>query len=483
MRNHKTMGNEEATYYPAKIMDKIKEANDIVDVISDFVPVKNYGTDVIGLCPFHPGDDYSLLISPQKQLYQCFECGANGDVFSFVMQYKQVSLREAAEFLAERKNIELPNPRVSTIGSKEREDTFRINKEAARYYYQNIQKPDNAGLAYLHDRGLTNHTISKFGIGYAEPNADDLYKFLKKSGFTDQQLEKSGLISFYNGRGVDKFKDRVMCPIVDADRNVLGFSGRVIGDGTPKYKNSPATLSFDKKAVLYGMNLAQNTKRKAMIVCEGNMDVISMHQAGFDNAVASLGTAFSKEHAEILSSYTDHIHLIFDSDEPGVKAALRALPIIREAGMEADIVHLEPYKDPDEFIKAEGAQKFDERLLKAEDSFAFEVRNHYKQYDLHDPEQTQNMFTEFGQSLIGMPEELKESYIQAMKDYIEHYDTIVSDGYYAPDREPSNIGISVVEEDGQDAEEAVPDFLEEPEQKQNGATVIDTSWLDEYTLN
>lgn len=478
------MITQEATYYPAKVMAQVKEANDIVDVISDFVPVKRYGDDVIGICPFHPGDDNSLLISVPKQLYQCYDCGASGDVFSFVMKYKNISLKEATEFLAERKGIELPEPHVSRIGSREREDTFLINKEAAKFYYKNIQGPDKTGLDYLHERGLKNHTISKFGIGYASPEGNHLYDYLKEKGFTNQQLEKSGLISFYNGKGIDKFKGRVMCPIVDTERNVLGFSGRVIGDGTPKYKNSPATLSFDKKAVLYGLNLAQNTKRNDMIVCEGNMDVISMHQAGFDNAVASLGTAFSKEHAEILSEYTDHVHLIFDSDEPGVKAAIRALPIVREAGLDADIVHLEPYKDPDEFIRAESAQKFEERLLSAEDSFMFEVRNLYKGYDLHNPERTQDMLVEFGQTLVGKPDDLKSSYILAMKEYIEHYDEISANGYYALERDSSDTSFfAVPDEDEPEEEMENPDFMDNSDMKDNESVIIDTSWLDEYTIS
>ena len=470
------MIKQEATYYPTKVMEQVKEANDIVDVISDFVPVKRYGDDVIGVCPFHPGDDNSLLISVPKQLYQCYDCGASGDVFSFVMQYKSVSLKEATEFLAERKGIELPEPHVSRIGSREREDTFLINKEAAKFYYKNIQGPDKAGLDYLHERSLTNHTISKFGIGYASPEGNHLYAYLKEKGFTDQQLEKSGLISFYNGKGIDKFKGRVMCPIVDTERNVLGFSGRVIGDGTPKYKNSPATLSFDKKAVLYGLNIAQNTHRNSMIICEGNLDVISMHQAGFDNAVASLGTAFTKEHAIILQQYTDHVHLIFDSDDAGVKATLRALPILRDQGLTSDIVHLEPYNDPDEFLKSKGPAAFESRLEHAEDSYMFEVRNIYKDYDISDPSQTQQMLVDFSQTLLGMPEDQKDAFIQSMKDYIEHYD---DESYYKESPYSGDNKMTIMQEEKSstdlEAEDADPAAA--------GETRIDTSWLDEYSLN
>ena len=472
----KEMRADEPTFYPKKTMDKIKESNDIVDVISDFVPVKNYGEDIVAVCPFDKEGGYTLLISKDKQLYDCYECGASGDVFSFIMQYKNASLKEAAEYLAERSGIMLPKPMIGHIGRQEREDIFKINKEAANFYYQNMRADDKTGLNYLHGRGLTNHTIARFGNGFAQPKADALYQHLKEKGYSDDQLAQSGLISFYHGKGTDKFRNRVMCPIVDTDRTVLGFSGRIVGDGEPKYKNSPATLPFDKRTVLYGLNIAQNTHRNSMIICEGNLDVISMHQAGFDNAVASLGTAFTKEHAMILQQYTDHVHLIFDSDDAGVKAALRALPILRDQGLTTDIVHLEPYKDPDEFLKAEGPAAFESRLEHAEDSYMFDIKNTYKEYDLSNPSQTQQMLVDFAQTLLGLPEEQKDAFIQAMKDYIEHY---ADEGYYkeSPYFGDNKMTIMQEEKSSTDLE------AEDADPAATGETRIDTSWLDEYSLS
>ena len=488
------MVNENATYYTKDIMEQVKSANNIVDVISECIPVKRYGLDIVGQCPFHEGEDFALLISDKKQVYQCADCDASGDVYSFVMNFKHISLREATEYLAARAGITLPDPHESITGRKERETTLAINKEAAQFYFRNLtNKQDLTGLDYLHQRGLNDQIIMRFGIGYATPRSDDLYQHLKEKGFTDKQLEKSGLISFYKNSAHDKFRSRVMCPIVDTDKNVVGFSGRLVGseqpkqkgNEQPKYKNSPATLPFDKKTVLYGLNLAKKTQRHEMILCEGNLDVIAMHQAGFDNAVASLGTALSKEHANILSQYTDSVHLIYDSDAPGIKATLRALPLLREAGIKADVVHLEPYKDPDEFLKAEGAQAFDERLSNAENGYMFEIRIEYGNYDLHDAEQTHQMLVEFGGSLISKPEEIKSAYIDAMKAYIEHYDEILANNYYLPARTTaSDTGISVVREEAETPESPIDTDATKESKNDRGEekSVVDTSWLDDFTV-
>lgn len=469
---------KESKYYPKSVMEEISSRNPIADVIADFVSVENDHGHVSASCPFceaGDGKEKTLLVSTEKNTYQCFECGASGDVFSFIMEYKNVSLREAAEILAKRVNMNLPEPISSKAGRQEREDIIKINQEAARYYFRNLTGPDKSGLDYLHNRGLSNSMIKKFGIGYAPQEENGLYKYLRGKGFSDRQLKESGLITFSHGNAYDKFRSRVMCPVINTDRKVLGFSGRAVAGEEPKYKNSPATFAFDKKTILYGLNLAQHSSHsREMILCEGNMDVVSLHQSGFDNAVAPLGTAFSKEHSNLLSRYADHVHLIFDSDEPGIKAALRAIPILREESIQADIVHLEPYKDPDEFLRAEGPHEFQERIHEAEDSLMFEIRNWYKDYDLRDDAQKAEVIKDLAQKLPGLDITLQKSYVNALKLYIEDYGEIIAGGYI---KQENKTEITIDQRaDNVSANEEMGTSLHEAE------TYVDTSWIEDYSL-
>lgn len=472
------ISQEESKYYPKRVMEEIRSRNPIADVITEFVPVeKNHG-HVSASCPFceaGDGKEKTLLISTEKNTFQCYECGASGDVFSFVMEYKNVSLNEAAKILADRVNMELLEPMASKAGSQAREDIIKINQEAARYYFRNLTGPDKSGLDYLHNRGLSNSIIKKFGIGYATQEENDLYNYLRGKGFSDKQLKDSGLVTFSHGNVYDKFRSRVMCPVINTDREVMGFSGRAVAGEEPKYKNSPSTFAFDKKTILYGLNLAQYSfHSREMILCEGNMDVVSLHQAGFDNAVAPLGTAFSKEHSKLLNRYADHVHLIFDNDEPGIKAALRAIPILREEGIQADVVHLEPYKDPDEFLRAEGPHEFQERINEAEDSLMFEIRNWYKDCDMTDDSQKAEVIKDLAQKLPGLDLTLQESYVNSLILYIDDYEQIKEDGYIRQenrteaqiDREPET---SMSSEELNTSDSAYESH-------------VDTSWLEDYTL-
>lgn len=469
---------EESRYYPKRVMEEIRSRNPIADVIAEFVPVEKDHGHVSASCPFCEArneKEKTLLISTEKNTYQCYECGASGDVFSFVMECKNVSLREAAEILADRINMELLESIPSKAGRQRREDVIKINQEAARYYFRNLTGPDKSGLDYLHNRGISNNMIKKFGIGYATQEENGLYKYLRGKGFSDKQLKDSGLITFSHGNAFDKFRSRVMCPVINTDREVLGFSGRAVAGEEPKYKNSPSTFTFDKKTILYGLNLAQHSSHsREMILCEGNMDVVSLHQAGFDNAVAPLGTAFSKEHSKLLNRYTDHVHLIFDSDEPGIKAALRAIPILREEGIQADIVHLEPYKDPDEFLRAEGPHEFQERINEVEDSMIFEIRNWYKDYDMRDDAQKAEVIKDLAQKLPGLDLTLQESYVNALKLYIDDYEQIKEGGYIRQENRTET------QTDGEH------ELITYPEEKNTSdptfETYVDTSWLEDYTL-
>lgn len=377
--------------YSDDIIEEVRTSNDIVDVISGYVKLQRKGSSYFGLCPFHNEKSPSFSVSPGKQMYYCFGCGAGGNVFTFLMEYENFTFPEAIKALADRAGIRLPEPDYSRE-AKEAADRkallLQIQKEAAKYFYYQLRtaKGERA-LAYLKGRGLTDETIRRFGLGYSDKFSDDLYRYLKQKNYSDELLRESGLFHADEKHGMyDKFWNRVIFPIMDVNNRVVGFGGRVMGDGKPKYLNSPETKIFDKSRNLYGLNIARTSRKKNLIICEGYMDVISMHQAGFNNAVASLGTALTAQQASLMKRYTDEVLVIYDSDEAGTKAALRAIPILNAGGLTTRVVNLKPYKDPDEFIQTEGKELFQERLDQAENSFLFEIRTMERLYDMQDPE-------------------------------------------------------------------------------------------------
>lgn len=344
-------------------------------------------------------------------------------MFTFIMEYENYTFVEALRFLAERAGINLPEQEYSEEAKKQADFKNRlleVNKEAAKYFYYQLKSPrGQAAHEYLINRGLTEETIRQFGLGYANNISDDLYRYLKGLGYEDEFLKQSGLVSFVEKRGgFDKFWDRVMFPIMDANHRVIGFGGRVMGKTgpeVPKYLNSPETRLFDKSRNLYGLNFARTSRASSILICEGYMDVIALHQAGFTNAVASLGTAFTVFHANLLKRYTNEVILTFDSDQAGIQAALRAIPILKEAGLSIKIINMSPYKDPDEFIKALGAEEYRQRISEAKNSFFFEIEVLQKSYDLNDPEQKTKFFHETAKKLLGFSEELERNfYIDAV---------------------------------------------------------------------
>ena len=365
--------------YSDDLVEEIRMKNDIVDVISGYVKLTRRGSSYFGLCPFHNEKSPSFSVSPGKQMYYCFGCGAGGNVFTFLMEYENFTFVEALKFLADRAGVELPQMEYSKE-AKEQADLkntlLEINKQAAKfYYYQLHTERGKQGYDYLKGRGLSDDTIRKFGLGYSDKYGSLLYRFLKEKGYDDEILRQSGLFLADEVHGMqDKFWNRVIYPIMDANSRVIGFGGRVMGDGKPKYLNSPETKIFDKSRNLYGLHLARSSRRKNLIICEGYMDVISMHQAGFNNAVASLGTALTSLQAGLMKRYTDEVLVIYDSDEAGVKAALRAIPMLKGVGLTTRVVNLRPYKDPDEFIQHEGCEAFEKRLEEAENSVLYEIR-------------------------------------------------------------------------------------------------------------
>ena len=399
--------------YSDDIIEEVRMKNDIVDVVSQYVKLTRRGSTYFGLCPFHNEKTPSFSVTPSKQMYYCFGCGAGGNVFNFVMEYENYTFGEALQHLADRAGVQLPKieySREARQKAEERAALLEINKLAARYFYYQLRRESGkTAYAYLTGRGLSEETIKKFGLGYSDKFSDDLYKFLKSKNYSDMLLRDSGLFNVDERHGMyDKFWNRV-----------IGFGGRVMGDGKPKYLNSPETKIFDKSRNLYGLNVARTTRKNYLILCEGYMDVISMHQAGFTNAVASLGTALTSGHASLLKRYTQEVLLLYDSDDAGVRAALRAIPILREAGVTSRVVNLRPHKDPDEFIKALGGEEFEKRLEQAMDSFMFRVHMAQREFSMKEPQGQNRFFERCAQMLLELSDELERNlYIEAIvKDY------------------------------------------------------------------
>ena len=404
--------------YSDEIIEEVRSRNDIVDVVGQYVHLQKKGANYFGLCPFHNEKSGSFSVSQSKQIFHCFGCGAGGNVISFLMKYDNLTFTEALTQLAERAGVKLPeednSPQARAMRDK-RQMLLDINREAAKYYYRNLRsKSGERGMEYFRGRELSDETMKHFGLGYANVTSDDLVKYLRQMGFEDSLIIEAGLASFDEQRGThDKFWNRVMFPISDAQGKVIGFGGRVMGDGKPKYLNSPETAIFDKSRNLFGLNYAKSSRAGYMIICEGYMDVIAMHQAGFDMAVASLGTAFTMGQAMILKRYTDTVVLSYDSDEAGTKAALRGIGILKEVGLKGKVLDLRPYKDPDEFIKNLGKEAFEERIRKAENPFFFEARVEEARHDMSDPVSK----TEFHRKLAGMLCEFEEAVER--ENYIE----------------------------------------------------------------
>ena len=420
--------------YSDDIIEEVRQKNDSVAVVSQYVKLTRKGSSYFGLCPFHNEKTPSFSVTPGKQMYYCFGCGAGGNVFNFIMEYENYTFGEALKHLADRAGVELPKIEYSREvreKAQERAELLEINKQAAQYFYYQLRTEKGAqGYQYLTGRGLSEETMRKFGLGYSDKFGGGLYQFLKSKGYGDDRLRESGLFNVDERHGMyDKFWNRVIFPIMDVNNRVIGFGGRVMGDGKPKYLNSPETKIFDKSRNLYGLNVARTTRRKYLILCEGYMDVISMHQAGFTNAVASLGTALTSGHASLLKRYTQEVLLLYDSDEAGVRAALRAIPILREAGVNSRVVNLRPYKDPDEFIKNLGAEAFEERLEQASDSFMFRVSIAESEFPMEEPQGQNRFFERCAEMLLELKDELERNlYIEAIvKKYRGQYGISVED--------------------------------------------------------
>lgn len=448
-------------YYSDEIIEEVRSRNDIVDVISAYVKLQKKGSSYFGLCPFHNEKSPSFSVSRQKQMYYCFGCGAGGNVFTFLMEYENYSFVEALRYLADRAGVDLPEQEYSEAERRRADEKavlLEIHKRAAQFYYVQLKSfQGEQAMAYLRGRQLGDDTIKAFGLGYSSKFSNTLYQFLKSKGYADDMLAKSGLITMDEKHGPhDKFWNRVMFPIMDANNRVIGFGGRVMGDAKPKYLNSPETLIFDKSRNLYGLNRARTTRKSYFLLCEGYMDVISLHQAGFTNAVASLGTALTAGHASLIKRYVQEVYLTYDSDDAGTRAALRALPILKDAGITAKIIRMEPYKDPDEFIKNLGAEAFEERIEKARNGFMFSLEILEKDYDLKSPEGKTGFLNEAARRLGRFEEEIeRNNYIEAVAEkYHTGYEELrrlvgkmaVREGLAKPVQRPKTAGVKEKED-------------------------------------
>ena len=409
-------------FYSDDILDQVCSANDIVDVIGQDVPLKRSGSSYVGLCPFHNEKTPSFSVSRQKQMYYCFGCHRGGNVITYIEEYNNMGFLEAVKYLADRAGIRLPEQEVSEEEKRarnERAQLLEVNRLAGTYYYYLLRTPAGKnGLDYLTKRGLSEETMKAFALGYAPKTpSDGLYRYLKSKGISDDLLRRSGLMNLDEKRAVmyDKFWNRVMFPILDTSNRIIGFGGRVMGDAKPKYLNSPETRLFDKSRNLYALNLARKTREDYLVLCEGYMDVISMHQAGFTNTVASLGTALTPGHCALLSRYTKKVVLSYDSDQAGVSAAMRAIPMLRRAGITPKILRLDPYKDPDELISSAGRDEMAARLKKAQNALLFEIEITRRDYDLNDPDSKTRFYEQAAERIAALETEMeRQNYIDAV---------------------------------------------------------------------
>ncbi len=344
-----------------QFISELKARNDIADVISQYITLKRAGSRLNGLCPFHSEKTPSFTVFPDTASYYCFGCGAGGDVITFVMNTEHLSYVDAVALLAEKSHMPLPDDNGMDETTKKRARQIEMNKLAARRFFANLKDPKQPqGLEYFLGRGLSQTSITRFGLGYAADSFTDLRDHLRAAGFRDEEAYEAGLLirSQKNGKYYDKFRNRVMFPVIDVRGNVVAFSGRVLDDSKPKYMNSPETLLYKKSQTVFGLNFAKQNTDGTIILVEGNLDVVSLHQSGFSGAVAPLGTAFTKEQARMLSKYAGKIVVAFDMDKAGIKATDKAISYLEELGVTVRILQMQGAKDPDEFIKKFGKERF-----------------------------------------------------------------------------------------------------------------------------
>ena len=376
-------------WFDDSFISEVAERNDIAEVVSEYVKLgKRSGANLFGLCPFHNEKTPSFSVSPSKQIYHCFGCGKGGGVISFIMEIEGLTYPEAVEFLAKRAGMALPQQDTDD-GSRQRARLYALNKDAARFFHDTLKTPGGEkGRQYLAQRQITPATATAFGLGYAPESWDTLKKAMLEKGYTEQELFTADLIRRgKNGGSYDTFRNRLVFPVIDVRGNVTGFSGRIIGEGEPKYLNTKETPVYNKGRLLFGLNLAKKSKNGYILLAEGNVDVVSLHQAGFDSAVAALGTALTNEQAQLISRYTGEVILAYDSDGAGLKASQRSIDILEKLDVKVRVLRWEGAKDPDEYIKKFGPGAFRNLIEKSESQIDYRLKNICSGYDLSIPEQ------------------------------------------------------------------------------------------------
>ena len=391
--------------FSESFLTELTERHAIVDVVSGYVGLgKTSGSNMFGLCPFHSEKTPSFSVSPDKQIYHCFGCGKGGGVINFIMEIENLSFPEAVEFLAKRAGMPIPEEE-NDRESRKRSRMLSLNRDAARFFYAQLSTPQGgAARDYMATRRIGPATAKNFGIGFARDTWDSLEKAMREKGYTDFELFDAGLVRKGNKGGYyDTFRNRLMFPVIDVRGNVIGFSGRILGDGEPKYMNSPETLVFNKSRNLFALNLAKKSKSGYIILSEGNIDVVSLHQAGFDSAVASLGTSLTPEQARLLSRYTNQVIIAYDNDGAGIKAAQRAIGILEKLDLKVKVLRMSGAKDPDEFIKLKGADAFRNLLESSENQIDYRLRTVTDKYDLSVDEQKVEFLKEASDLVARLP--------------------------------------------------------------------------------
>ena len=374
--------------FPAAFIDELIARNPIEDVVGQYVTLKRSGANMFGLCPFHGEKTASFSVSPDKGIYYCFGCHKGGGAINFMMEVEGLTYPDAVRSLAKRAGMEVPEDEQYQSRYRKQERLWALNKEAARFFHSQLYAPEGAkGLAYVQKRGLSKGILTQFGIGYAPDSWNALISAMRKKGYTDQELRDADLVGEKNGRIYDRFRNRVMFPIIDVRGNVIGFGGRVLDDGTPKYLNTSETIIFNKRKNLFGLNLAKKSKQGYLILVEGNIDVVTLHQYGFDCAVASLGTSLTEEHAALLSRYTEEVVLTYDGDEAGQRAAKRAIPMLEKVGIRVKVLKMRDAKDPDEFLHKFGPDAFRLLLEESSNRVDYQLAAIAGKYDLKDDDQ------------------------------------------------------------------------------------------------
>ena len=392
--------------FPPAFMDELVQRNPIEDVVGQYVSLKRSGANLFGLCPFHGEKTASFSVNPDKGIYYCFGCHKGGGAVNFMMEIEGLSYPDAVRALAKRAGMEVPEDEKYQSRYRQQERLWALNKEAARFFHAQLFTPAGAeGLAYAQKRGMPKSVLTKFGIGFAPDSWNALMDAMRQKGYTDQELRDANLVSDKNGHIYDRFRNRLMFPIIDVRGYVIGFGGRVMDDSTPKYLNSTDTLVFNKRKNLFALNFAKKTKMGFIILVEGYMDAITLHQYGFDCAVASLGTSLTEDQAALLSKYTDQVVLIYDGDEAGQNATRRAIPMLEKAGLQVKVLKMRDAKDPDEYLKKFGADKFKVLLEESSNRVEYQLAAIRKKYDLSQDEDRVKYIQECAEliSTLGSP--------------------------------------------------------------------------------